>query len=129
MSDREARDLARREKKSVASPKKPVRLKSSENKENEEKACKKGLNFPPETKDLNIEVNKPEADTDENKNVYDHPVYKQISLKNGLINRCDLSSLKRMCREDGLDTSGKRPLLVQRLKHYHKTVLLQVGDS
>ena len=51
---------------------------------------------------------------------FSHPVYKQISQRNGEINRLDLSSLKQLARQENIESSGKRPLVQQRLKNYYK---------
>merc|ERR1711971_261303 len=61
----------------------------------------------------------------DNRSSFDHPVYKDISRKNGLINRLDLSSMKRLCKEEGLDSTGKRDMVKQRLKQFYKTRLLR----
>ena len=52
-------------------------------------------------------------------------MYKEISLKNGIINKSDLSSLKKLCKDENIDSSGKRPLLQQRLKTYFKNKMLR----
>jgi len=127
MCDREARDLARREKKGTPTPKKLLN-KNSENKENEGKTCKARLNFPQyeNTDDTRLEE-KEEDDPpiSDNRSSFDHPVYKDISRKNGLINRLDLSSMKRLCKEEGLDSTGKRDMVKQRLKQFYKTRMLR----
>jgi len=119
MCDKESKDLARKEKKMTPSPtKKKVRPSSDAreaNKENEDNKCRKSIDF----------TNVNDTRTDENENNYDHPVYKDISRKNGLINKSDLSTLKRMCKEEGLDSGGKRNLIQQRLKCYWKSKLLR----
>jgi len=117
MCDKESKDLARKEKKMTPSPdKKKARSNQREsNKENEETSCRKSINF----------FNTTPKETDENENNYDHPVYKDISRKNGLINKADLSTLKRMCKEEGLESAGKRNLIQQRLKCYWKSKLLR----
>ena len=117
MCDRESKDLARKEKKGTPSPdKKKSRPSREDNKENEEKTCRKSIEFST--------INTPKQ-TDENENNFDHPVYKQISLKNGLINKSDLSTLKRMCKEENIESAGKRNLIQQRLKNYFKAKMLR----
>jgi len=119
MGDKESKDLARKEKKMTPSPdKKKLRQRlppMESNKENEDSTCRKSIDFS----------SVPCKRTDENENNYDHPVYKDISRKNGLINKSDLSTLKRMCKEEGLDSGGKRNLIQQRLKCYWKAKLLR----
>jgi len=126
MCDRESKDLARKEKRGTPSPDKkksrPSRqLLQEDNKENEGSSCRKSIDFsmssslPPT----------PSSRTDENENNFDHPVYKQISLKNGLINKSDLSTLKHMCRQENIESSGKRNLIQQRLKNYFKAKMLR----
>merc|ERR1712218_260504 len=56
---------------------------------------------------------------------FSHPVYKEISLKNGIINKSDLSTLKKMCKDEKIDSGGKRPLIQQRLKNYFKNKMLK----
>ena len=109
MCDREARDLARKEKKGTPTPKKLLNNihSNSENKENEEKTCKARLNFPKDESTDEETIQEKEEDdlpVTDNRSSFDHPVYKDISRKNGLINRLDLSSMKRLCKEEGLDT-------------------------
>lgn len=116
MADKESKDMARMEKKLTPSPdKRKIRRFREDNKENEDKACKKSIDFSNSTGKQN----------DENENNFDHPVYKQISLKNGLINKSDLSTLKRMCKEENIESSGKRILIQQRLKTYFKAKMLK----
>ena len=130
MCDREARDMARKEKKGTPTPKKLLNHvhNNSENKENKGKTCKARLNFPKDgNTDSEIIEDKEEDDpsVSENRGSFDHPVYKDISRKNGLINRLDLSSMKRLCKEEGLDSTGKRDMVKQRLKQFYKTKLLR----
>merc|ERR1712133_263602 len=61
----------------------------------------------------------------DDKGDFSHPVYKEISFKNGQINKSDLSTLKKMCRDEHIDSSGKRPLIQQRLKTYFKNKMLK----
>ena len=116
MSDREARDIARFIKNSTPSPKKKTPKKSSETQEddkeniNDTKSCRKSIIYSP--KGIN------QGD-------FSHPVYKEISLKNGIINKSDLSSLKKLCKDENIDSAGKRPLLQQRLKTYFKNKMLR----
>ena len=134
MADREAKDLARRERKAAAAPtKKSARQnKESENKENEVKPWKQSDDhLPSKTEKGNIvqklvsQSSEAEQQEEENTHDFDHPIYKEISMKNGLINRSDTSSLKNMCKEASIDHSGKATLLKQRLKQFHKSRLLR----
>ena len=134
MSDREAKDLARRERKAAAGPtKKSARQnKDSENKENEVQPRKQSDDYLPASKEQANIVQKIAAQSSEAKQQqeekqddFDHPIYKEISMKNGLINRSDTSSLKAMCKEAAIDHSGKATLLKQRLKQFHKCRLLR----
>ena len=120
MSDREARDIARFIKKSTPSPKKKTQRTNytrvgEENKENnnETKSCRKTILFTESEEDK------------ERKSEFSHPIYREISLKNGIINKSDLSTLKRLCKEENIDSSGKRPLIQQRLKTYFKNKMLK----
>jgi len=115
MSDRESKDLARKEKKQTPSPsKKRFKQRDSDNKENEDQVCRKSLAFS----DTSVDIQ-------ENENNFNHPIYKEISRKNGFINKADLSTLKRMCKEENIDSSGKRNLIQQRLKNYWRAKMLR----
>ena len=123
MTDREGRDLARNEKRNTPSPRKKAQKKivPDEDKENEEKGrSKKSLfsqddSLQPKPDEPNVRVN----------SEFNHPVYKEISLKNGIINKSDLSTLKKMCKDEKIDSCGKRPLIQQRLKNYFKNKMLK----
>jgi len=119
MCDKESKDLARKEKKMTPSPSKKMtrRQMTLENKENEDRSCRKSIIF--------TETNGDGVIKDKKENNFDHPIYKEISRKNGLINRSDLSTLKRMCKEEGIDSSGKRNLIQQRLKSYFRAKMLR----
>ena len=129
MCDREARDLARREKKGTPTPKKALVIhKNSENKENEGKTCRARFNYSEDGVKSEEAIDETEKDDSQErvlKSSFDHPVYKEISRKNGIINRLDLSSMKRLCKEEGLDSTGKRDMVKQRLKQFYKTKLLR----
>jgi len=64
-------------------------------------------------------------DKENEKETFAHPVYNQISRKNGYLNRQDLSTLKRICKEENIDSSGKKDLVSKRLKQYFKVKLLK----
>jgi len=123
MSDREARDIARQIKKNTPSPKKKSQRSSDKNEEDKENnvitTCRKAITFPTGDSQQN---NKQNCDE---KGDFSHPVYKEISHKNGQINKSDLSTLKKMCRDEHIDSSGKRPLIQQRLKTYFKNKMLK----
>ena len=101
MADREARDLARKERR--VTPKKPAKT-SSDNKENEMKPAKKKLSYAMKKSSKEDEFNddteevKSNEKTDENSNNFDHPIYKEISKKNGVINRLGHTILYRSTR-------------------------------
>ena len=124
MTDREARDVEKYlKKKNTPSPKKkktPCKMPPAieEDKENNviQSSCRL-LNFA----DQSVECDKNSSKQTD----YNHPVYKEISLKNGLINKCDLSTLKKMCRDEKIDSAGKRPMIQQRLKNYFKNKMLK----
>ena len=123
MTDREAKDLERHLKKNTPSPKKAksraLIMSEAEDKENNIiKSSSRKIDFS-ENKDNRG------LDERENKSEFSHPIYKEISLKNGIINKCDLSTLKKICKDENIDSSGKRPLLQQRLKTYFKNKMLK----
>lgn len=116
MTDRESKDFERFMKKNTPSPKKPkskeLTISGREDKENNIiKSCRK-IDFLDNREDGC-------------KGEFSHPVYKEISLKNGILNKCDLSTLKRICKDENIDSSGKRPMLQQRLKTYFKNKMLK----
>ena len=119
MSDREARDIARFIRNSTPSPKKKVQSShyGEEDKENtiENKTCRKTIQFN-QSEESKVVVRKGE---------FSNPIYKEISLKNGIINKSDLSTLKKLCKDENIDSSGKRPLIQQRLKTYFKNKMLK----
>jgi len=133
MSDKETRDLARREKKNNPTPQKNKQEKISnfakkENKSEQFPSSKKTLDFQNcEVLVAKLVEDPPKNDirVDENENCFDHPVYKEIARQNGLINRSDLSFLKNRCMKENIDSSGKINLVKQRLKNHLKTKLLR----
>jgi len=55
-------------------------------------------------------------------------VYHSISQVNGMINRMDLSTMKKRCAELNLHPMGKREAVKRRLKEYYKeTMLIEAG--
>ena len=82
MCDREARDLARREKKGTPTPKKALVIhKNSENKENEGKTCRVRLNYSEDGVKSEEAIDETEKDDSQErvlKSSFDHPVYKEI---------------------------------------------------
>jgi len=123
MTDREARDFARNEKRNTPSPRKKSQKKfvNDEDKENGEKVSPRG-------KKSLFSDDYPLQQNLETVSEFSHPVYKEISRKNGIINKSDLSTLKKMCKDEKIDSSGKRPLIQQRLKNFFKTKMLsEVG--
>jgi len=124
MSDRETRDLARKEKRDTPTPKQKSRINSSEK-------CVKGWEGGGCRKKLEISLDELSKDLTECKleesiqKQYEHPVWKEISRKNGKINRADLSSLKHMCKLETIDSSGKLSMVRQRLKNHFRTKMLR----
>lgn len=55
-----------------------------------------------------------------NSNDFDHPVYKRISLANGMINRMKREKLLEVLDSVGLSKSGSKEILQKRLKTYCK---------
>ena len=51
-----------------------------------------------------------------------HPVYNDISLMNGRINRMNLHEMKTECKILRLDCHGKKETIKRRLKEYHKVI-------
>ena len=94
MCDREARDMARKEKKGTPTPKKlPSIHKSSDNKENEGKTCKARLNFPKDddTNEKVLEEKEEDAPpVSDNRTSFDHPVYKIDWIYLGPIITCSI---------------------------------------
>ncbi|EDO48700.1 predicted protein [Nematostella vectensis] len=60
-----------------------------------------------------------EKKTEEGVN-YDHPVYKEISLSNGMINRMKKEEVKDILVKLGLDSRGVKEVLQRRLKNHIK---------
>jgi len=129
MCDKEFKDLARREKKNTPQKTKSENKVCDDDKENDSRppqSCRKSLDLTGCKVGAGCEVIK--AKLDENKNSFDHPVYKEIARYNGQINRSDLSTMKHMCRMENIDSSGKRDLVKQRLKnHVRNRMLREVG--
>lgn len=116
MSDRECRDLLRKEqktpKKDKTTPKKNSKQEVQDAAPNNEEDKENQNNNKTSSKKLFPAEN------------FSHPVYGQISLKNGFLNRQDLSTLKRICKEENLDSCGKKDLITKRLKQYYKHKML-----
>ncbi len=99
--DRESRDLARREQrtpKKSATPQKSASKTQTNADENlcesEKENCDTAAVY---TKLSRTRLNF-SAPVEKDGDKYGHPVYKEISLKNGYINKQDLSTLKRLCK-------------------------------
>lgn len=57
-----------------------------------------------------------------------HPVYNEISLANGRINRMSYDQMKKHCKELNLECNGKREAVKRRLKeHYKNAKLVEAG--
>lgn len=64
----------------------------------------------------------------EDKENYEHDVYKDISYINGQINRMNLNQLKNECKNERLDCNGGRDPIKRRLKeHYKVKKLVEAG--
>ncbi|XP_060886490.1 3'-5' exoribonuclease 1 [Labrus mixtus] len=72
------------------------------------------------------EVSSPQSNSD-----FSHPVYKEIALANGQINRMSRDELKKKLADLQLDTRGVKDVMKKRLKsHYKKHKLMQsAGDG
>lgn len=138
MSDRESRDIARSQQRLQKTPSKNTPRKDQEklksNLDNAEEAFKDasdnaGEAFKPKTLfsatasgDGGLEK------TPINASPLSDPVYRLISRKNGQINKLDLSSLKLLCKEECLDSTGKGDSVKKRLKvHFERKLLREAG--
>jgi len=125
MSDRESRDIARAQQRT---PNKNTPKKDTE--KIKPSLDNNGEDFK-EAKENSGEAFKPKnlfnAGGD-SASPYRDPVYRVISKKNGQINKLDLSSLKLLCKNECLDSSGKRDSVQKRLKmHFEKKFLMEAG--
>jgi len=129
--DKECRDLLKKEQRTPKKPKKhiqstlgddPIHGQDDNEVEEEDKE-----NYDNQTTKNNTRKSRSKKlfESETNSTSTSHPVYKEISLKNGFINRQDLSTLKRICKTECIDSSGKRDLLMKRLKQYYKVKMLQ----
>ncbi|KXJ11780.1 3'-5' exoribonuclease 1 [Exaiptasia diaphana] len=66
------------------------------------------------------EEEKVETTEKKEKQIYDHPIYKEISLTNGKINKMKKEEVKKVLNEFGLDSRGVKEVLQKRLKTYLK---------
>ncbi|XP_062868087.1 3'-5' exoribonuclease 1 [Trichomycterus rosablanca] len=60
---------------------------------------------------------------------FSDPVYKEISLANGTINRMNRDELRAKCAELKLDTRGVKDVLKKRLKNYYKRQKLRQSGA
>lgn len=61
---------------------------------------------------------------------YSHPVYKELSIMNGRINKMNVAQLKRHLREHNLNSSGRKDVLRRRLKaHLQHQKLKEHGEE
>ncbi|KAF7696969.1 3'-5' exoribonuclease 1 [Silurus meridionalis] len=60
---------------------------------------------------------------------FSDPIYKEISLANGAINRMNREELRAKCAELKLDTRGVKDVLKKRLKSYYKKQKLKQSAS
>ncbi|XP_051956726.1 3'-5' exoribonuclease 1-like [Xyrauchen texanus] len=87
----------------------PANEIAASGKEQEERCCSN-------TCDKN-EVQEPSSP---NQGDFSDPIYKEIALANGTINRMNREELRAKCAELKLDTRGVKDVLKKRLKNYYK---------
>lgn len=97
-----------------------------------EKTPRKSKKKPESCGDLIVEKAHPPPrelfNPDNNENLMAHPVYNEISLINGQINRMDLGQMKQRCKLLNLECNGKREAVKRRLKEHCKyNKLVEVG--
>lgn len=122
MSDKECRDIARSQQKKQRTPSKNTARKDRE-KENPSSFYAEALK-PKSLFNVEGDLTKPPI----NASPHSDPVYRLISKKNGEINKLDLPSLTLMCKEECLDSYGKKNSVQKRLKvHFEKKFLIEAG--
>uniref|UniRef100_A0A8C6WVN9 3'-5' exoribonuclease 1 n=1 Tax=Neogobius melanostomus TaxID=47308 RepID=A0A8C6WVN9_9GOBI len=98
-----------------------VRLKMSDTRLAIEESCSR-LNAD---EDSSPNTSSPPANGD-----YSHPVYKEIALANGHINRMSKDELRKKLADLKLDTRGVKDVMKKRLKsHYKKQKLMQTASE
>ncbi|XP_023344113.1 3'-5' exoribonuclease 1 [Eurytemora carolleeae] len=131
MGDRECRDLVRKLQKT---PKKSKKIEKDENKENlsedmseTSESIRKTQNAHREGSALGESTPGKGARREliKDEDSFSDPVYRDISRKNGFLNKQDLSTLKRICKDENIDSSGKKDLVTKRLKQFYKVQLLR----
>ncbi|KAM3587857.1 uncharacterized protein V6R79_015389 [Siganus canaliculatus] len=80
----------------------------------------------PESRTCPAEESAPQGSPSQSNSDFSHPVYKEIALANGHINRMTKQELRNKLAELQLDTRGVKDVMKKRLKsHYKKQKLLQ----
>lgn len=96
-----------------------VRLKMSDTGHTKEKSCSR-INAD--------ETSAPNTSSSPANGDYSHPVYKEIALANGQINRMSKDELRNKLADLKLDTRGVKDVMKKRLKsHYKKQKLMQTA--
>lgn len=95
-----------------------VRLKMSDTRQAKEKTCSR-INAEEESMP---NTSSPPASGD-----YSHPVYKEIALANGEINRMTKDELRKKLEDLKLDTRGVKDVMKKRLKSHYKKHKLQIA--
>ncbi|XP_050713231.1 3'-5' exoribonuclease 1-like isoform X3 [Eriocheir sinensis] len=73
--------------------------------------------------------NQPVSAEEEQSSQYSHPVYKELSILNGRINKLNVAQLKSRLREHKLSTSGRIDVLRRRLKAHLRAQKLKEQDE
>jgi len=115
MSDRESRDLLKKQQRTPTPGK-----RKEKRQERNESDTRENTSFQP--KSLVFEE---EKENECSSKPFSDPVYKRISVKNGQINKYDLSTMRRVCQEQGLDSTGKHDSVKKRLKEHFKNLFLK----
>ena len=115
MSDRESRDLLKKQQRTPTPGK-----RKEKRQERNESDIRENTSFQP--KSLVFEE---EKENECSSKPFSDPVYKRISVKNGQINKYDLSTMRRVCQEQGLDSTGKHDSVKKRLKEHFKNLFLK----
>uniref|UniRef100_A0A8C1Y2H8 Exoribonuclease 1 n=1 Tax=Cyprinus carpio TaxID=7962 RepID=A0A8C1Y2H8_CYPCA len=85
--------------------------KTSASEEHEEEQC---------CADTSCENNEKQEPSSPKQGDFSDPVYKEIAIENGAINRMNRDELRAKCAELKLDTRGVKDVLKKRLKSYYK---------
>jgi len=66
-------------------------------------------------------------EANDKENTVENDVYKQLSRKNHFLNLQEFSTLKKICKEENIDGSGKKSVVTKRLKEYYKVKMLRAA--